>query len=188
MISEGPVLPLVRVEVLAPQGGFILGRSLLGVDDLGNGDEEIQWTNYLPVARNATIQRGGKRAGVVQTMDVGTLNISLVNAGDPADDPAITPNTPIRLVAVQGGNALYTGTVGDIDVTYSLDKATGETSTFVQIVASDAVQQHANTTRYGSIAPAGYERWETRIARLALSSQAPINAPTIDEPAVKYSL
>lgn len=188
MIKEGPVLPLVSVEILTPTGGFILGRSRLGVDDLGDGDEELQWTNYLPVARAATIQRGGKRSGVVQTMDVGTLNISLVNAGDPEDDAAMTPNTPIRVVVAGTDDPLYTGIVSDIDLTYSFDKSTGEMNSFVSVVAADAVQQHANTTRYGAIAPAGYERWEARIARLALTSQAPVNPPRVDEPIVKYAL
>lgn len=187
MITEGPVLPLIRAEILTPTGGFILGRSRLGVDDLGNGDEEIQWKDYLAVARTAKVQRGGKRAGVGKTMNVGTLNITLVNAGDPDDDPAMTPNTPIRIRSV-GGQVIYTGVMQDIDLTYSLDKATGEMHTFVTIVAADAVQQHANTTRYGAIAPDGYERWESRIARLALSSQAPVNPPQYDEPIVKYAL
>lgn len=187
MISEGPVLPLVRVEILTPTGGFILGRSRLDVDNLGDGDEELQWADYLAVARVVNIKRGGKRSGIVSTMAVGTLNMTLVNAGDPSDDPAMTPNTPIRLRSV-AGVVIYTGVVQDIDLTYELRKETGEMNTFVTITAADAVQQHANTPRYGAIAPEGYERWEARIARLSLSSQAPVNPPQVDEPTLRYAL
>lgn len=188
MITEGPVLPLVEVEVMAPSGGFILGRSRLDVDNLGDGDEELQWQPYLAEATTVGCERGGKRAGVVNTMQVGTLVITLKNAGTPDTDPGMTPNTPIRFKAKGDGRPFFSGAISDIDMEHRIDKRTGQIDTFVTIAAVDAVQQHANTNRYGAIAPAGFERWEERIARLAQSSQAPVNVPPVDEPIVRYAL
>lgn len=190
MIIEGPVLDLLEVEIMTPGGGFILGRSQLNVDDLGDGDDELQWQPYLGSATGCTFRRGGKRSGVVNTMDVGTLNVTLKNAGDPSTEPNMIPGTPVRVrfVGSDEESTLFTGAISDIDMNSVLDKRTRSLVNFVTIQSVDAVQQHANTTRYGAIAPAGYERWEARIARLSGSSSAPIEVPTVDQPIVRYAL
>lgn len=188
MIKESAVIGLLDVEILTPQGGFILGRSSLDVDDLGNGDEELLWTTYLASATRVTAKRGGKRTGAGNTMDVGTLNITLVNQGDPTDTPDMRPNAPIRIRSKLTGLPMFTGTVSDIDTTHNINKATNEINTFVQIVAVDGVQSHANTIRYGAVSPGGFERWESRIARLAASATAPVNPPALDAPIVRYSI
>jgi hypothetical protein len=187
MITEGPVLDLLEVEILAPQGGFILGRSRLNEDDLGNGDTELQWTGYLGPATSGRFRRGAKRDGLTNTLQVGTLTITLLNAGNPEDESEITPNTPIRVRAKSTGAILYTGVILDIDMTDTLDKQRGTVNSHVTIQAVDAVQAHANTTRYGAISADGFERWEARISRLSSSSAVPINPPTVDDPIVRYA-
>lgn len=188
MILEGPVLSLVEVEILTAQGGFILGRSYLDVDDLGAGDEELTWTAYTAPATSIAIARGGKRAGVVNTMDVGTMNVTLKDEGDPRDVPDMRPNTPIRLRSKAIAKNLYTGAISDIDQTFQYDKKNGRITTLTTIVAVDAVQAHANTKRYGAIAPDGFERWEERINRLAASSTVEVYVPPIEDPIVRYHL
>lgn len=188
MITEGPVLDLIDVEVLAPSDGFVLGRSRLDMDDLGNGDEELQWTGYLGVATSARFRRGGKRAGLAVEIQVGTLTIVLLNAGDPEDEPEINPNVPIRVRSKEDGSIMFTGVILDVDVEDRLDKNRGLVNSYVTIHAVDAVQAHANTTRYGAIAAGGYERWEERIRRLSLSSLAPVNAPEVGASVIRYQL
>lgn len=188
MITEQAVLSLLEVEILGPTDGFILGRSRLDVDDLGPGASAIHWVPYLASALSVNIQRGGKRAGVINTIDVGTLNISLKDEGDPTETPDMRPNTPIRLRSKLSDKPLFTGAISDIDMTHTVDKQTNDIVTVVTISAVDGVQAHANITRSGALAPGGFERWEERIARLAASSGAPINPPPVDAPIVSYSL
>lgn len=188
MITEEPVIRFLSAEILTPEGGFLLGRSRLDVDDLGDGDEELTWTPYAGFATSVSADRGGKRAGVVNTVDVGTLTIVLLDAGDPDDTPNMTPNTPVRLISVVTGEPVFTGSISDIDMIHEIDKTTNRIRTYVTIQATDNVQTHANTIRYGAIVSGGFERWEARIVRLAGSSQAPIDPPVVDAPIVRYSL
>lgn len=188
MITEQPVIELLEVELLEPSEGFILGRSKLDEDYLGDADAPLNWVAYTGAALGVSGQRGGKRAGVVNTIDVGTLNVTLLNAGDPAVVAGMVPNATIRLRSKLSDRPLFTGTISDIDMTHTLDKTTAKVSTRVTLVIVDGVQAHANVTRYGAIAPDGFERWESRIQRLAESSNAPINPPVLNPPVVRYSL
>lgn len=75
---------------------------------------------------------------------------------------------------------LFKGTIQDVAARYSRDGRT-----FVNIVAADAVQDHANTMRYG--ATTGHptvdaERWHARIARLAGSARTPVALPADNAP------
>lgn len=187
MITEGPVLDLLDVEIMAAQGGFILGRSRLDEDDLGDGESELQWTGYLAPATSCRIRRGGKIDGLAVSLQVGTISITLLNAGNPEDEAEISPNTPIRVRSKVTGDVLYTGVILDADMTDQIDKKSGEVNSYVTVSAVDAVQAHANTTRYGAIADDGYERWEARISRLSASSMVPINPPVVDDPIVRYA-
>lgn len=188
MITERPVIDFLEFEVLTAGGGFVLGRSFLDQNDLGEGDEELVWLTFTGAVTSIGSKRGGKRAGVVNTMDVGTLNITLKDSGDPLDTPDMRPNTPVRLRSKVIDRPLFTGAISDIDQTFTLDKATGKIITLTTIVAVDAIQSHANTTRSGAIAPGGFERWESRISRLATSSATDVNVPPVEEPIVRYSL
>lgn len=187
MINEQPVIRLVEVELRTPTGGFILGQSHLNIDGLGSG-ADLTWAPYLADSTSVEAVRGGKRAGVTNTMDVGTMTVSLLNAANPLTNPFVQPNVPVRLRSKGDSEPFFTGTLSDVDMTHEVDKSTGEVFTFVTLVVVDAVQAHANTNRYGAVSPDGYERWESRIARLAASSAVPINAPVVDAPVVKYSL
>lgn len=77
-------------------GAFVIGRNLVG-DALTSAGVELEWTDIGCEARRIHIERGGKRSGVATTLDVGTLSLSTVNAWNPADEPTIKPNTPIRV-------------------------------------------------------------------------------------------
>lgn len=57
------------------------------------------WESWIGSTQKIDIQRGGERTQVSQTVEVGTLNCTLVNAGDPMTDPRLRPNVPIRLKA-----------------------------------------------------------------------------------------
>lgn len=187
MIHEDPVITLLAVEILTPTGGFILGRSHLDVDDLGTGND-LAWTEYTAAAQSLSSQRGGKRAGVENTMQVGTMTVVLLDAGDPTGTPDMTPNTPIRIRARESGEPIFTGWISDIDMAHAIDKRKNRVTTTVTISAVDAVQAHANTTRYGAITSEGFETWEARIQRLAASSIVPISAPDVTAPVVRYAL
>lgn len=188
MIIEQPVIELIDVEILTPVGGFILGKSFLNIDDLGDPATDLVWSTYLADATSVKITRGGRRSGLATTMQVGTLDMTLVNAGDPADNPFVKPNSPIRVRAKGSDVPLFTGVILDVDMEEQLDKAKNVLTDFITISAVDAVQVHANTNRYGAVSGVGFEGWEARIARLAASSLAPINPPSVNEPIVKYSL
>lgn len=188
MIVEKPVIRYLEVEILTATGGFILGRSFLDQNDLGAGDDELVWIPYLGAATKVDIKRGGKRAGVVNTMDVGTLNIILKDEGDPLKVPDMRPNTSIRVRSKLIERPLFTGVISDIDQAFNFDKPTGKITTLTTIVAVDAVQAHANTNRFGALAPGGFERWEARINRLAESSTVGIYVPPVEDPIVRYFL
>lgn len=185
-VIEKPVINAVRVEIAAPSSGFMLGRDKLGAGKLGASS--VTWTPYLGSATDLDISRGGKRSGVSMSIDVGTLSMTLLNAGNPTTDGAVRPNTPIRVVLVATGRPLFTGRLLDVDMTHVFDKGTAQFSTYVSLTAVDGVTDHANTKRYGAIAPAGYETWESRIRRLSMSSRAPIAAPAVEPARVVYAL
>lgn len=185
-VIEKPVINAVRVEIAAPSAGFMLGRDKLGTGKLGGSS--VTWTPYLGAATELDIKRGGKRSGVSLSIDVGTLSMTLLNAGNPTTDGAVRPNTPIRVVLVATGRPLFTGRLLDVDMTHIFDKETAQFNTYVGLTAVDGVTDHANTKRYGAIAPAGYETWESRIRRLSMSSRAPIAAPAVEPARVVYAL
>ena len=187
-VTERPTIRFLSIEILTATGGFILGRSLLDVEDLGSGDDELVWIPYTSAATQIGSQRGGKRSGVVNSMDVGTLNVTLKDAGDPLSVPDMRPNTPIRLMSAVIDRPLFTGTISDIDQRFAIDKRTGRVTTYTVISAVDAVQAHVNTTRYGAIAAGGFELWEERISRLAQSATTDVYVPPVGAPIVRYAL
>jgi hypothetical protein len=187
MIIEQPVITLLDVEVQTPAPGLVLGVDTLGSGELGSGAPPT-WVPYLGHATHVGGTRGGKRSGVSNTMAVGMLNVILKDAGDPTTTPVMRPGTVVRLFSKVADRPIYTGAISDIDMTHDVDKRTNKIITFITLVLVDGVQAHANTTRYGAIAPGGFERWEERIQRLASSSVVPINPPVLDDPVVRYTL
>lgn len=161
----------------------------------------IAWASPLS---SVHIDRGGKRDGATQTVSVGTLTCTFVNAGDPMDpgegfgtgpfgtgpfgggDPAvIAPNDPVFLTAEVGPIFIrqFTGYVNDVATEYRLNKSTGVTTTFTTVTAVDAVSPLVNTTRYGVLVEGGaqFETWAQRMNRLALSAPAGVTVQPADE-------
>jgi len=75
--------------------------------------------------------------------------------------------------------AVFTGTVADLVQREEFDKNTGKSKTFTTLLAVDNVAPIANTQRYGAVVEqgGGFENWEDRIRRLALSSPVPVRVP-----------
>lgn len=69
---------------------------------------------------------------------------------------------------------VFTGKVQDVAITSDKDG-----NQFVHLVATDAVQSHANITRYGAVTEGGalFEPWSARISRLSGSALAPVATP-----------
>lgn len=74
--------------------------------EIHNGTEWVRWTDPL---RAVHIQRGGKRKGLTQSVDVGTLSCEFVNAGDPLVNENIVPE---EIVAYDGFNTGPDGWTG----------------------------------------------------------------------------
>lgn len=186
-MSTPAIIEDLDVELYLPvpgQGTFQLDVSQLDTGVLADAATAWAWTPIMAKARSVSTRRGGQRENVSASIKVGTLNMTLVNAGEPTTENGIKPKVPIRLIHTGSGKPLYTGVILDIDMTYSLDRSTGETTTFVHIVAVDAVQDIANTPRYGAVVendedgnPGAWEPWENRIHRLMRSSSLPYTIP-----------
>ena len=98
--------------------------------EIHNGTEWVRWTDPL---RAVHIQRGGKRKGLTQSVDVGTLSCEFVGAGDPLVNENIVPE---EIVAYDGFNTGPDGWTGgewqDAEGTTTLntDSALDATKTF----------------------------------------------------------
>lgn len=68
--------------------------------------ESGNWVPYTGALTNVSIQRGGKRSGAVNTVDVGLLNATLINAGDPLNAGTLKPNMPVRVLSKAQGDPL----------------------------------------------------------------------------------
>lgn len=186
MIREQPVINSLNVELAAPSAGLALSTGRLGADSLSA--TATTWTTYLGSALDVSIRRGGKRQGVSTSIDVGTLTMTLLNVGDPRTDAAVRPNTAIRVRSRATGAAIFTGRILDVNMAHQRNKVTGNFDRYITLTAVDSVTAHANTKRYGAIAPNDHETFEQRINRLALSSRAPITTPAIAPARVLYQL
>ena len=108
--------------------------------------------------------------------------VELTRLAYSAPVPHIRPNRPVRLVTAIGREPIWSGVTNDIDSTYSLNKDTGEMTTFVNLSAVDAVAPLVGTTRYGAVIEGGVqsETWANRINRLALSAPAGVDVEPVD--------
>lgn len=170
----------MRVEILAaPEDAFVLGRDLLGYANLG--DDPDEWVDLLPGAGQVTATRGGT-TGRVNALDVGTLTIPLKNA-DPVTDLRLRVGRHVRLYDPETETVLWYGRITDIPAT---DEGTYTVTT---LVATDAVDSLANSTRYGAGDYGTPETLRSRVGRLSTTATValrhainddPVPAPTAD--------
>lgn len=187
MIQENPVFDLLDLQIYAQTGGFIMGVNKFG-DNFGDGTDTQEWISYACDVLSTNVVRGGARDGLTNSIDVGSLSMLIKNNADPLTDIKIRPNTPIRLILKNDDETvLFTGKILDVKATYALNKKTGVKTRFVSIYSVDAVQNIANTKRYGADDGIdGFEKWEERIERLSLSTDQNVNLPVEGTPTVKY--
>lgn len=161
--------------------------NLLTFESSKNGTTWVEWTGSL---QSIDSNRGGKRSGATSTVEVGTFNATLVNAGDPLTTNALKPNLRIRLRHRVSGDTVFTGRIVDLSSKYRVDKRTGKRTTLVTLTAADSVRSHSAVTRYGAVTAGGvgYETWAQRINRLVLSAQTSVNPPADDSPIVRYAI
>jgi hypothetical protein len=127
-------LDLVKVQIYSTRAAFILGQSIIGAGRLG-GAATAGWVDVLGEAVSLRFNRGGKVAGPTNTMDVGRLTISILDACDPLSTPLqILPGRPIRVLT--GATVLWTGTLETVRTTYP-----DAEHTLVTLTAADAVKQ-----------------------------------------------
>lgn len=86
----------LALEYMGATTGFVLGRSRIGLDKL-DADAIAEWLPALCDALNVAVNRGGQRDGLVDSLDVGTMTATFLDAMDPTTDDNVRPNTPIRL-------------------------------------------------------------------------------------------
>lgn len=157
------------------------------IGDAGRShSEHVGYQSLTEHATALTIRRGGSRSGLGIKTDVGLMNFRLFNDQDPLDGGTLRPGQSLR--AMVDGSPIFTGRIAEMDAVYPLNKNTGEQRAFTSVTVADAVKVHATTPRYGAMIGAPfYETFEARIARLATSALAPIDAPAPGAPREVYS-
>lgn len=137
-----------------------------------------RWRDLAGQATALKIVRGGDLSGAATSMQVGTLDATLLGVTALASDPALRPNSPIRVVRADG-RPEFTGTIADIDQDVDYDKSANEKTVWTTIAAVDAVQSLANTDRFGAVADSGTGRqsWTERLNQLETSALVPMNVP-----------
>lgn len=177
------------LEVGQPAAGvFVLNSSQLdGTDLLADGPTAaLVWQSIVESAVAITARRGGSRDAATTQSEVGLLTATFIDSPNPLDDPIkYRPGVPIRLRRAGATKPDFTGTLRRIGCAY--DKA--DKRTHITFTATDAVEDLANTTRYGAIAPGGSEPWWQRFARLLQSAPVPYVLPDpIDAESIDYTV
>ena len=171
MITEYPTINYVDLEFYRPDVGFIVGKSKIGSTVLKPASGGYKWVSYIGKATQISVTRGGKVSGVDFNAEVGTLSVTLINSGNPLDQPNIKPNVPVRLRHISTGVVMFTGSIVDINTSHQFDKRNGTFTDFVTITAVDAAQALANTTRYGVLIEP--QTFAERVATLSQSTTVP---------------
>lgn len=146
----------------------------------------LAWTDILGSGNELQIERGGS-VGVLglSSVDTGTLQFTLYNALDPAITATLSPKMLIQvyspLAATPDAGSVFLGKIVDINSTYVLNTRTNQIDTYVYVLATDAISDHANVTVPGVTTTAGFQRWEERISTLAPFSLTTINVPAINQ-------
>lgn len=144
-----PVYPAdvlsVEIETFEPVT-FVVGVSRLGHGRLTDNDGEKKWRKLECDLNSLNIVRGGEFDGVSSSTQAGTVTGTLVNSGDPLNDPGLIPNAPVRIRTDEGYD-LFTGVLEDINV-FNINK---RGDIHVQFTAVDAVKELTTTTNRGDL-------------------------------------
>jgi hypothetical protein len=182
----------LHAEVYAPIGGFVFGVSkfgdsfginnafVFGVSKFGDsfGDSESkQWVDYISDATNISYNRGSISEGAGSNAQVGLLNITLKNAGNPLDDYKIRAGRKVRIR--YNDEQLFNGTLVKSAGRF-LRKRNNYTKVF-SIQVTDAVKKLAGLKAYGMGGLSEpFESFEQRIARILDTYDGPVLLPTGD--------
>lgn len=154
-----------RLQVYAPPntaGTFVIGANRVG-DALTAAGISMIWDDITADLTRLSVVRGGAADRVLTSMDVGILTATFLNL----PDGPLAPGRKVRLVTTDDDTKLFSGRVFDIKEDQrrpTPSSPLGDVFTTVTVV--DPVQTAANTTVKGAIAPAGWETFADRIARL----------------------
>lgn len=145
----------------------------------------LAWTEIMSAGNEIQIDRGGT-VGVLglDSVNAGTLSMTLFNSLDPAVVSTLQPKMKIQVYSTQFATpdlgSVYVGNIVDINSQYFMNARDFDIDTYVTITAVDAVQSHANIIVPGVVTTAGFQRWEERIATLAPYAITTINTPAIN--------
>jgi hypothetical protein len=145
----------------------------------------LAWTEIMDVGNEIQIDRGGS-VGVLglDSVNAGTLSMTLLNSLDPAVVSTLQPKMKIQVYSTQFATpdlgSIYVGNIVDIRSQYFLNDRTFSIDTYVSITAVDAVQSHSNVLVPGIVTAAGFHRWEERIGVLAPYALTTVNTPAIN--------
>jgi len=145
----------------------------------------LVWTEIMSAGNEVQIQRGGT-VGVLglDSIDAGTLSMTLYNSLDPAVVSTLKPRMPIQVYSTQFATpdegSIYLGNIVDINSEYFLDTRLFNIDTYVTLTAVDSMSSHANISVPGVQTTAGFHRWEERIAYLEPYAITSVNIPAIN--------
>lgn len=145
----------------------------------------LVWTEIMSAGNEVQIERGGT-VGVLglDSVNAGTLSMTLFNSLDPATVATLKPRMPIQVYSTQfdtpDEGSIYLGNIVDINSEYFLNERNFGIDTYVTITAVDAMQSHANVVVPGVVTAAGYHRWEERIDYLEPYAINTVNVPAIN--------
>ena len=145
----------------------------------------LAWTEIMSAGNEIQIDRGGS-VGVLglDSVNAGTLSMTLFNSLDPAVVSTLQPKMKIQVYSTQFATpdlgSIYVGNIVDVNSKYFLNTRNFDIDTYVTITAVDAVQSHANVFVPGVVTAATFQRWEERIATLAPYALTTINTPAIN--------
>lgn len=185
MIRERPVRPHLALETFQPVlNPFIIGSGLIGVTLLQPADTPIVWTDWTDKVMNIDLSRGGKVMDVVHRNDVGTMTVTLRDVALDVYAPEFIAGQQIRLFQVLADrrHAMFTGTIREVEV-HQLRMGPGKRPvSILQLIATDAVRDHNEVTRYGAMPATGTETLAERIVRLSRTARGNLATPAVSIP------
>lgn len=180
-IFERPVRPYIALETYqATANPFVIGAGRIGASKLRPAGTSIVWTDWTHKVLNIDAERGGTVVDIAHRNEVGTLSVTLRDLSLDIENPEFVAGQRIRLQHVNGAQrrSIFTGEIREIDVRQLRMGAGRRPVSVLQLVATDAVRDHNEVTRYGVLPDTGTETLAARIDRLSRTASKPIAAPT----------